>query len=283
MPVKPPRAPDLPLSALRAFEAAARLGGFAPAATELGVSAGAITAHVKGLEQRLGLTLFRREVRGVRLTEAGARVLPTLTQAFDSLDAAQAALRHEASPLSLSIASLPALAQLWLRPRLADLARDIPGLTLSITAAEVAPTAKRSAHDLTLFMGGGGRDMLVPVAAPEAGDLPRLTDSAWADDWARWRAGAPGADLPGRGAGPVHSLYALAVEEALAGRGVLMGRLSLIEGFLARGTLVTRGPQVAIAEGPVVAACNGGVATRRVARWIAARLTAQGDSRAAGR
>ncbi len=63
MPVDPPRS-ALPLTALRAFEAAARLGGFAAAAAELGVTAGAVSAQVKGLEDRLGAPLFARGSTG---------------------------------------------------------------------------------------------------------------------------------------------------------------------------------------------------------------------------
>ena len=65
-----------PLTALRAFEAAARHGSFVRAAAELSVTPGAISQHVKGLEQLLGLTLFQRQARGVRLTEAGRAYLP---------------------------------------------------------------------------------------------------------------------------------------------------------------------------------------------------------------
>ena len=70
MPVAPPPLTRLPLNALRAFEAAARTGAFTLAAAELGVTPGAVTAHVKALEGRLGaaLLLFERQARGVRLT-----------------------------------------------------------------------------------------------------------------------------------------------------------------------------------------------------------------------
>ncbi len=64
MPVAPPRPKGLALNALRAFEAAARLGGFAAAAEELGVTAGAVTAHVKALEEALGAPLFERHAKG---------------------------------------------------------------------------------------------------------------------------------------------------------------------------------------------------------------------------
>ncbi|WP_281493932.1 LysR family transcriptional regulator [Jannaschia sp. S6380] len=276
MPVRPRPAPDLPLNALRALEAAARLGGFAPAAAELGVAPNAVTAHVKALEERLGLPLFHRHPRGVQLTEAGRRALPALTAAFDALDQAKTHLRHEAAPPRLSVAALPAVAQLWLRPRLARLQAAIPGLSVSITAMEAPPAPKRSPQDIAIFIGPGGRDHIVPVAAPDAGQGPRLGDGSWADDWAHWQAGAGGVALPGSGAGPVHSLYALAVDDALQGAGVLMGRLSLIAGHLRAGRLAELGPRVAIRQGIEIAARNHAPLTVRAARLLRVEL-ATGD------
>ena len=73
MSVSPPRPRSLPLTALRAFEAAARLGSFAAAAQELGVTPGAVSAHIKTLEDALGAPLFHRRAKAVELTAPGAR------------------------------------------------------------------------------------------------------------------------------------------------------------------------------------------------------------------
>lgn len=256
MPVAPPRPKDLPLTALRAFEAAARLGGFAGAAAELGVTPGAVTAHVKALEDRLGAALFDRTPRGVQLTALGARVLPAFTEAFDTLGLAVHHLRAEAAPREVHVATLPALAQLWLSPRLPGLRAQMPGVEISITAMEAPPNLKRGPYDLSLFHGDQGqivvRDEIFPVCTPAlaariatAADLrhlPCLIDSAWRGDWALWAAEA----LPGQAftpRGPVFSLYALAVEEAVNGAGVLMAHGALVAGHLARGTLVAPLPQ----------------------------------------
>ncbi|WP_149140349.1 LysR family transcriptional regulator [Gemmobacter caeruleus] len=256
MPVAPPRPKDLPLTALRAFEAAARLGGFAAAAAELGVTPGAITAHIRQLEDRLGAPLFERGARGVRLTPLGARSLPAFSAAFDALGQATQALRAEAAPRIVHIATLPALAQLWLSPRLPALRAQMAGVEISITALERPPNLKRAPHDLSLFYGEAGRivaqDMLFPVCAPalaarltrpeDLRALPCLIDSSWAGDWAVWAATA----LPGQAfqpRGPVFSLYALAVEEAVNGAGVLMARGALVAPQLARGALVAPLPQ----------------------------------------
>ncbi|MEO1662989.1 MAG: LysR family transcriptional regulator, partial [Pseudomonadota bacterium] len=77
-----------PLNALRAFEAAARHESFSRAAEELGVSHSAISRHVRGLEARLGVQLFRDAARGVALTDAGGHYLDRVSPAFDVIGAA---------------------------------------------------------------------------------------------------------------------------------------------------------------------------------------------------
>lgn len=250
MPVTPPRPKDLPLTALRAFEAAARLGSFALAAVELGVTAGAITAHVKTLEAALGATLFQRTPRGVRLTALGQTALPVFTEAFDALGQAVQSLRSAAAPRTVHIATLPAIAQLWLSPRLPALRAAAPDIEISITALEHPPNLKRTPYDLSLFYGTDPQgalapDVIFPVCAPalaprlkhpaDLATVPCLSDAVWSDDWAHW-LGAAGETFVPRG--PVFSLYALAVEETVNGAGVLVGHADLVAGHLKRGTLV---------------------------------------------
>lgn len=175
MSVQPPF-PRLPsLNALRAFEAAARLGGFAPAAEELRVSPGAITAQIKALEEELGAPLFQRHARGVRLTALGQRALPGFVAAFDALGLAMRALRRDAAPRRAHIAALPAVAQLWLAPRLPALRAALSEADLSVTAMEAPPNLKRVPFDLCLFYAETAppgavllaRDEILPVCTPE--------------------------------------------------------------------------------------------------------------------
>jgi len=253
MPVAPPRPKDLPLNALRAFEAAARLGSFVQAAAELGVTPGAVTAHIKGLESILGPTLFRRTARGVELTKLGRSAQPEFTAAFDALGRAAQGLRAEAAPQIVHIATLPALAQLWLSPRLPGLRAVAPEIEISITAMEHPPNLKRAPFHLCLFYADGApktalaQDEIFPVCNPAMAaklyqptdllDQSRLTDAVWADDWATWgRAVLPGVDLHANG--PAFSLYALAVDEAVNGAGILMGHGDLVAKHLASGALV---------------------------------------------
>lgn len=250
MSVAPPRPKDIPLTALRAFEAAARLGGFAAAAQELGVTPGAITAHIKSLEAELGTALFDRTARGVQLDALGHKVLPGFTEAFDGLGLAVQTLRSEAAPRAVHIAALPSLAQLWLSPRLPALRAVEPDISISITAMEVPPNLKRAPYDLSLFYGEQtkgalSRDVIFPVCSPAMAarlaspdDLSLvscLSDSTWSDDWSIWATAANAGFSP---RGPVFSLYTLAVEETVNGAGVLMGHEALVASHLASGELV---------------------------------------------
>lgn len=256
MSVAPPRPKGPPLNALRAFEAAARLGGFAAAAEELGVTPGAISQHIRSLEDWTGVPLFERRSQGVRLSAAGAALLPGFTDAFDRMGQAVRSLRAAGSRRALHIAVLPSVAQLWLAPRLPALRAALPGLRISVSALEAPPNLDREMFDLSLFIrvptGGPGEvvlteDRILPVCAPGLaaeiavpGDLAQQTllhDASWAGDWALW-AETVGCDLPGAGDGPQFSLYALAMAEAQSGAGVLMGHEVLVAGAQARGDLV---------------------------------------------
>ena len=250
MSVQPPRPQGPPMKAMRAFEAAARLGGFARAAEELCVTPGAIAQQVKALEAWAGAALFERGAQGVRLTSVGERVLPKMVAAFDAMGVAVGALREAARPERLHVAALPAIAQLWLSPRLPEVRRALPELEVSITAMEALPNLGREPFDLAVFYGSGGglrlaRDEIFPVCAPQVAEglqdledlagVPCLSDAVWQEDWGRWLRSV-GAEISVTG--PMFSLYALAVEETVNGAGVLMGHGALVAGHLERGTLV---------------------------------------------
>ncbi|QYX57342.1 LysR family transcriptional regulator [Roseovarius sp. SCSIO 43702] len=256
MSVSPPRPKGPPLNALRAFEAAARLGGFAAAAEELNVTPGAISQHIKAIEDWAGTPLFERRAQGVRLTRSGAALAPDFTAGFDRIGAAVRALRALRPDPVIQIAALPSVAQLWLGPRLPALRAALPDLRISVTALEQPPNLRRDMFDLSLFIraprdGSGlhvlAHDALVPVAAPDVArdihapsDLAgavRLHDATWCGDWERWAAGAD-VTLEDAERGPRYSLYAMAVDEAVAGAGILMGHRVLLGSALAEGRLV---------------------------------------------
>ncbi len=242
MSIEPPRPKSPPLNALRAFEAAARHSAFTLAAEELCVTPGAVAQQIKNLEDWVGAPLFDRKAQGVSLTRLGAETARDLTLAFDQIGAASQKLRLGGRPAEVRIAALPSIAQLWLSPRLPVIREAAPEIAISVFALETPPNMKRDHFDLSIFYEPAegaaadidlGQDEIFPVAAPGvAADAPRLFDAAWAEDWAHWSGAPTPTD------GPVFSLYSLAVAEAAAGAGVLIGHSHLVANHLARGELV---------------------------------------------
>ncbi|MDP9912136.1 LysR family glycine cleavage system transcriptional activator [Variovorax boronicumulans] len=276
MSLAPPRPRLPPHTAVRAFEAAARHGSFARAAEELFVTPAAVAQQIKALETWAGGALFERHSQGIRLSAHGRRALPALSAAVDQLGLAVQALRQEtqtaARRSTLQVAALPAMAQLWLSPRLSRLKAALPGVQVSVTALEQPPNFRREPFDLGLFYARGAeaavgatgialaRDRLVPVCSPRVrasleSARPRplhdlidvlarcggLHDTVWRDDWSRWlqavRPGTTAAEADALAAGPDFSLYSLALQAALDGEGVLMGRERLVAPLLEKGRL----------------------------------------------
>src|SRR5258708_4649636 len=110
--------PRPPLSALRAFEAAARHLSLTKAAQELGVTAGALSHQIRGLEELLGLKLFERRVRSIALTSAGKQLYPGLQTGFIQLRDAVDGLRDAGDERVLVISTPPGFTAKWLAPRL---------------------------------------------------------------------------------------------------------------------------------------------------------------------
>ena len=256
MSVAPPRPKGPPLNAMRAFEAAARLGSFVAAAEELHVTPGAVSQHVKTLEDWAGVALFHRNAQGVELSSAGRHLVKDFVDAFDAIAAATHALRNLRPQADIHIAALPSVAQLWLPPRLGRIREKFPQLRFSVTALENPPSLSRELFDLSLFFAAPdrtedhivlARDEIVPVCTPDmakrlgAGEqlntATLLHDQTWIDDWSRW-SDLSGIHIDDPASGPRYSLYSLAVEEARSGAGVLMGHLCLIQNAVAAGDLV---------------------------------------------
>jgi LysR family glycine cleavage system transcriptional activator len=257
MAVSPPRPRGPHLNALRAFEAAARLGGFAAAADELSVTPGAVAQHIKALEAWVGAPLFERKSQGVCLSRLGENAAVDLGPAFDRIGEAVLKMRSLAPETEIRIATLPSIAQFWLSPRLPKIRSAVPEATVSIIATEKPPNLLREPIDLALFFESDigqpntlaiAQDVIFPVCAPSlaAGfrtidDLSGacfLHDTTWSDDWELWlRAVGQGGHVETRG--PTYSLYALAVEEAKNASGILIGHEALVRPLLDAGSLVS--------------------------------------------
>src|SRR5258708_6759684 len=124
-----------PLNGLRAFEAAARHRSMKLAAEELGVTAGAVSQLVRGLEERLGMPLFSRAGRTLALTEAGQSYLPPIRHAFRQIGEATRRLHALPGARMLTVSAPPAFAATWPVPRLGDFRALHPDLDLRIVTA----------------------------------------------------------------------------------------------------------------------------------------------------
>ena len=123
-----------PLNALKAFEAAARHLSLKRAAHELNVTPAAISHQVKGLEEFLGVPLFRRLNRGLQLTPAARAALPKLSEGFDGLAQAVAMLLPQADSGQLTVSVAPSFAARWLMPRLHRFFAAHPDIDVRISA-----------------------------------------------------------------------------------------------------------------------------------------------------
>jgi len=165
-----------PLNALRAFEAAARHQSIARAANELCVTQGAVSRHVKLLEEDLGVSLFRRLARGIELTEQGRRFLPVVSNAFESI--AVGARQVASAKRDLNIICPPSFSIRWLIPRLEGFRQRFPDIEIRLTTAIYDPDAFHLGDfDLGFDCGAPmrpdgvdavliGPELLTPVCAP---------------------------------------------------------------------------------------------------------------------
>jgi LysR family glycine cleavage system transcriptional activator len=248
-----------PLAALRAFEAAARHLSFTRAARELNVTQTAISHQIRGLEDLLGVKLFRRLARGLVLSEEAQRYLPAVRDAFDRLDAATAELLagRAGGPLTASV--VPSFAARWLVPRLGRFRALHPEIDLRISASLHLADFAREDVDLGIRMGRGHYpglrvdrlfgEALIPVCSPAllegSPPLRRPEDLRQHvllhdDDHTGWQlwlelAGVEGVDA---GRGPIFTDSGMVVQAAAEGQGVALGRAALAAWDLAAGRLV---------------------------------------------
>ncbi|PSJ40626.1 LysR substrate-binding domain-containing protein [Allosphingosinicella deserti] len=249
-----------PLSALRAFESAARLGSFKKAATELGVTPTAISHQIRSLEEHSGLRLFERRPRRVVLTEDGAQLLPVLERGFDSFEAIFAQLTGNERRARVSISATTAFTAKWLVPRVAGFQRDHPAIDLQLHASERPLDLAAEGIDLAVRYGDGSfagleteamfDDHFVPVASPdlritgpESLRTVPLIHFAWARAhpadpiWERWFAAAGIASTP-----PLSQLRfsdeSHAIQAAVAGQGLALLSRHLVREDLIAGRLV---------------------------------------------
>ncbi|MCR9218728.1 MAG: LysR family transcriptional regulator [Alphaproteobacteria bacterium] len=178
---------DIPnLNGVRAFEAAARHGGFKAAAEELGVTPAAVSRHIRNLERTLGVALFERHARHVTLTAEGGRFAVTASEALSSLALASRGLRGARGGERVVVDVDSEVMLTWLAPRLDEAALKDMGVQLDLRARPDPPRLALGEADLAITWGAqtsnGFKSELFldyaafPVAAP-ALDPPRGEDA----------------------------------------------------------------------------------------------------------
>ncbi len=250
------------LNALRAFEAAARLRSVSLAADELHVTHGAVSRQLRALEEELGVALFERDGRGIRPTAAGKRLLEAASSAFAQLRDCVAGLRRTQRSDALVLGCPGSILARWVIPRLQQLQRDLPSLTLHLSAQEGDFAPRLDGLDAALLLGqspwpAGWRvqtlaaERIGPVfspAMPGASRLaarplqallghPLLHTHSRPQAWPTWAA-RHGLDNAGLqyGTGFAHLYYLL--EAAVAGLGVAIAPEPLVADELANGRLL---------------------------------------------
>lgn len=250
-----------PLTALRAFEAAARHMSFALAASELNVTPAALSFQIKSLEQHLGQPVFRRLNRAVELTEAGRVLAPGVTDGFAALSAAWRNTQRVNDNTKLTVTAGPAFTSKWLAPRLYEFAQSHPEIELRFSASLRLIDFDRDEVDVAIRFGLGHdkdvysepliREWMTPMMTPELAETfntpeklahaPLIHDESISffkqpTDWNAW------CSVMGLGfdtsSGLRFSQADHALDAAISGAGVVLGRVSLATRALEQNRLV---------------------------------------------
>lgn len=283
------------LPALRAFDAAARLGSFKAAATELSVSPTAVSHLIRNLEAQIGVALFTRQTRRVELTESGTSLARATSVAFQQIESALEDLI--AAERTLTVTTTPAFASLWLAPRIADFERMHPNISVHVDTTTAAIDLSRDRHiDLAVRYGSGIYpgleatnlidERIAAFAAPEylaqlrsledaqlletkwqSTSLPAVTWNAWCDEA---KVPYPDAKKIRRFDQEQHVLQA-----GLSGQGIILISTVLVADTLKRGWLQPFRPNVfvpglfysAVATAPLAATQK----VRRFLDWMSDR------------
>ena len=252
------------LNALRAFEASARHESFTNAAAELFVTQGAVSQQVKALEDELGLRLFSRDGRKLKLTESGRSYLDVVRDAFDRLAAGTERLLQRQSSGVLNVTTSPNFAAKWLVHRLGRFSEAHPGVELRISASMQHADFAREDVDLAIRHGDGSwpalhvtrlcEEEIFPVCSPALlkgrhalkapADLAHhsLLHVNDASLWSRWLQHFRVKSVDGA-RGMIFNQASMAIDAAIQGQGVAMARTALAAWDLLAGRLVRPFPQ----------------------------------------
>src|ERR1700722_3096494 len=247
-----------PLNALPSFEAAGRHLSFSRAADESRVTHGAVSRAVRNLEDCLGVQLMIRATRSVRLTPIGATFATDIRDTLERLAAATSAATGQTSGI-VSVSTIDSFAARWLMPRLSRFRRVYGDIDVRVATSERLAGFVSDGIDIAIRCGGGqypglSAELLMkedhfPVCSPKLlkgrhplrtpADLARhtLLHDVFTVDWAMWLHSA-GIDHIDPHRGPTFLSSDHAIQAAIQGEGVVLGRSALVADELAAGRLV---------------------------------------------
>jgi LysR family glycine cleavage system transcriptional activator len=248
-----------PLNSLPCFEAAARHLNFSKAADELNITPGAISRAIKNLEDQLNVMLFERETRSVRLTTVGEPYARAVRDALDQLAAATAAATARRSDSTLNVSTSDGFAGRWLVPRLYRFHREHDDIDVRVSTTGKLTNFLGDGIDIAIRYGSGNYPGLTaelltdeevfpvcspkllkgahPLRKPEDLKHHTLIRDTYPIDWAAWLSSAGVKGVNAR-KGLTFDSYTFAVEAAVQGEGVVLGRTMLVAADLAAGRLI---------------------------------------------
>ncbi|PMS34901.1 DNA-binding transcriptional LysR family regulator [Trinickia symbiotica] len=247
--------------ALSAFEAAARHQSFTKAADELAVTQSAVCRQIASLEDFLGLKLFRRDRRGVALTEAGVAYSRKVASRLDDVERDTVELMGKGGKGgTLEVAVVPTFATKWLLPRMSMFMAAHPDITVNLSTRTRPFLFGDTDFDAALYAGPATwpgtascflmRESLIAVCSP---DLIAPRQRLKASDWSRYRLlqqstrpyawrdwfASRGMRVEGDMSGPRFELFSMQTEAAIQGIGIALIPRLLIEDELRRGILIS--------------------------------------------
>ena len=250
-------------AALVAFESAARHQSFTKAADELALTQSAVCRQIAGLEEFLGIELFRRSRRGVKLTEAGLAYSRKVAAQLDAVERDTLAAMGRQGAVAIELAVVPTFATQWLVPRLKAFQQLHPEVTVHLTNRTRPFLFADTSFDAAIYFGDGEwsgteahylmPEEPLPVCSPEllAGrmalgaaelaELPLLQQSTRPYAWRQWFA-AQGLSVPHDLGGPRYELFSMLAQAAAHGMGVALIPPFMIQRELADGRLVPAHP-----------------------------------------
>lgn len=288
-----------PANALRAFEAAARLGGISRAGDELGVTHAAVSHHVRHLEQWFGTDLFRKAGRHVTLTPEGRALSETLTNSFRQIEAQCRSIRQANNPAGLTIACIPSIASRWLIPALAEFQSAHPSLELRVIYAKASDRLADLDADVLMTLTEGGEAGTIsrrlfsrrnqPVASPHylakmpgrdaahiaAADLLHDEDMTNWHEWFRKAGIYPLPELKG----PVFQDFNLLATSVVAGHGVALCPVEVFSREIAAGDVIVLSDIATMEDASyfVVTRAGGRSDAGAFVDWFLASVRGSGD------